>query len=189
MAQPILAAYNKNRGLPRRVRPLMAGNWYRLGDFIRILNNVRDNNPSLVATRQQMMAELNNLRVPVPFTPTNRFPDNEEFVCELYGNWVSLFQQLKAALAYKDKDNIGDRGDTKPNGGTTKPGDTAASDSFTAVWNATTNMLDKCIKMEDILNRYEFETFYKCTWSTRVNAEPGTAWVDDQPQAIYGDEI
>jgi len=189
MAQPILAAYNRGRGLSRSSRNLTGAGWYSVSDLLRTLTAIRDNNLSYQAVRDQQLSELNNTRVKQAiFGNTTRFPAGADFVCEIYGNWSKVFQQLRAALSYKDKDNV-NRGDpTKPPVNNNNNTDSASNDAFVAAMNATTTMIEKILKMEDVLDQYEFEKTFGNVWTTRVDAQPATPWTQVQPERSIGDE-
>jgi hypothetical protein len=189
--------YNKNAGLSLPSRMIAKAAWYRAEDLMDAITDIRGQNLGVQSNRDQALQKISNLRSKViPFGHELRFPANEVWICEAYGDWSKKLQQLRAALMYKDDRNIGaNRGETgtptAPNNGTTRPANGATSseqqsnDAFNAAINATTTIMDAILNMQGIIDQYTFETRFLNKWHLRN----GNVFTDpaETPTAMVGD--
>jgi hypothetical protein len=128
---------------------------------MREISALRKINFSIVEQRQQALERINSLHSETLFSRTQRFPDDELYVCELLGDWARKFQQLKSALSFKERDLRNREGATSKD---TNVSDQPQSDAQQAFWNSTTAILDEIHRLDEVYDRLKFEGFFKLNW-------------------------
>jgi len=152
-------AYNLG-ALPRKVKVLLHASWYRVEDFMDLLKGFRQSNPHVISVRTQLLESLNNAACEAPFAVGHRFPDHQDYICDVVGDWPTLLQQVHSALSFKERDV----GNKRVEGERTQGDFQSQQDSMLAFWSVTTAMLDKITKLSDVLDRETFEAKYGLEW-------------------------
>jgi hypothetical protein len=143
--------------------------WYKVSDLFPALKAIRKINFSITEQRQQSLERLGNLNDDAPFSKDFRFAHNGTYVCEAEGDWARKFQQLKAALSYKDYSKD-DKLNPVPKGGQSTMGAPSENkpldfnDSQMAFWNSTTSMFDQLRRADGVFNRAVFEQKFGLHW-------------------------
>jgi len=143
----------------RRARILEHTNWYKLSSLVDTISAIRGENPNYVATRQQMLERLNNCRTEPPYAAAKRFIDGD-YVCEGSGDWIHLFQQLRAALVFNEHDVGKKRQEGSMGDGQSQ----SKNDAIKSFWEVTSAMLNKCILLTDVFDRESFERNFDLVW-------------------------
>jgi len=175
--------------------------WYKVSDLFPAIRALRKINFSIVEQRQQALERLGNLTDNAPFSKDYRFAAEGTYVCEVDGDWARKFQQLKAALSYKDysKDN---KLNPVPRGGTQGPTGTPSEnkpldfdDAQMAFWNATTAMFDQLRRADGVFNRAMFEQKFGLHWggpekppTKGFSKMTATSWLRTEPRVETEEE-
>ena len=138
------------------MKRIMGGSWYRVSEMMKFLQEVRRLNYLDVNCRQSILRKLNSLQYRAPFNEGIRFPDNEEFIGELHGEWGKHIEAFRYALGVEDM---------------SLKHDPRMLDSYKVLlnfgkvfWSLTTKMLDDIAKGKGVFSQASFELTFNVRW-------------------------
>jgi hypothetical protein len=145
-----------------KIRNLEYLSWYRLSSLGSEIKSARKINFSITEQRQQTLQRFGNLDDVCPFDIQSRFPENDLYICEGFGDWSRKFQQMKTALTFKSYDKDDKSKKTGEESSIKSLGD--YNDSQQAFWNSTTSMLDQIKRNDGVWDRNRFEAYFGLHW-------------------------
>jgi len=143
----------------RRARNAQMAPWYQVPTVLRVVRACRQIDYSSLESRRQALEQLNSsVMERPPYEAARRFPADQDFICEIHGDWARKFEQLRSALQSRAQPSGKDDNQQKN-----------ADENFgmaaTAFHNATTAIYDQISRLDGILDRDTFEREYECTWA------------------------
>lgn len=171
------------------VRVLRFAPWYSVEVLFAELNAVRAINFSIVEQRQQALERLGNMRREgIMFNFAVRFAAEGDYVCESLGDWPRKFQQLRAALSYKERDLRGNMQDKEQTFHFQ-----SSQDALVAFQSATTSMMDQIVRADGIWDQEKFERYHSLYWNEDKESHKSPRGllrkdVDQEIQALVAEE-
>lgn len=156
-------------GVPISTTIVMQAPWYFVPSLMKEINALRKINFAIVEQRSQALERFNNLCSISPVSETERFPAAGLYVCELLGDWPRKFQQLKAALSFRERDVRAKQSNDNNNNAPREVVNAGSlishySDAHMAFWNSTTSILDELLRADHVYDRSSFEEELRMDW-------------------------
>jgi len=162
--------------------------WLKLNEFTHALNIINRTNFAIGTARQEALDALNAVIGPAPYSVSGtgvgqntgvdiQFPEDCDFIAATTAEWVRMLQQLRAALAFKDRMNeVTARSNAAGAGQSSNtPNPTimrmSYDDSLSAFYNAISQIWLALGNQSCVYYRQKFESEYRLTWVGTSNVQ------------------
>lgn len=155
--------------------------WFKLNELTHALDVISRTNFPIATARQEALDAINAVVTAAPYAVSGygggqnngvdvQFPEGSDFVAATTAEWVRMLQQLRAALAFKDRMNEVTARSNASGGtqSTNTPNPTimrmSYDDALAAFYNAVSQIWLAIANASCVFYRQKFESEYRLTW-------------------------